>query len=256
MAKPRPRDADLFVLPDWPAPETVGALTTTRRGGSSEGVYGTFNLALHVGDDREAVLANRGALVARLGLPRSPCWLRQVHGTRVIDAATETPDPGADGVFAAVPGYACVVLTADCLPVLLCDRAGTRVAALHCGWRGLAKGMIGAGIGALGRPPQELLAWLGPAIGAASYEVDAPVYEAFTASSPDLARAFSFSRPGHWQLDLYSAARSILGALGVPAVYGGGCCTYGEPGRFYSHRRDGQTGRMASLVWIRRSSTG
>ena len=162
-----------FVLPEWPARETIGALTTTRRGGHSPGPYGGFNLALHVGDDPEAVLANRGALVSRLGLPRSPRWLHQVHGARVIDAADAGADPEADGAWTSVPGVACAVLTADCLPILLCDRAGTRVAALHCGWRGIAKGVIAAGIAALAHPPEELLAWLGPAIGVGFYEVDA-----------------------------------------------------------------------------------
>jgi YfiH family protein len=241
-----------FVLAEWPARETIGALTTTRRGGHSRGPYGGFNLALHVGDDPEAVLANRGALVSRLGLTRSPRWLDQVHGSRVIDAADAGADPEADGASTSVPGVGCAVLTADCLPILLCDRAGTRIAALHCGWRGLAKGVIAAGIAALCHPPDRLLAWLGPAIGAGRYEVDGMVRDAFTGSSADLARAFSPSRAGHWHLDLYRAARLSLGMLGVRAVYGGGYCTYGEPDRFFSHRRDGVTGRMASLIWIRR----
>jgi YfiH family protein len=244
--------SDAFVLPEWPARETIGTLTTTRRGGHSPGPYGGFNLALHVGDDPKVVLANRGALVSRLGLPRSPRWLHQVHGARVIDAAEAGADPKADGAWTSVPGVACVVLTADCLPILLCDRAGTRVAALHCGWRGIANGVIAAGIAALCHSPDGLLAWLGPAIGAGRYEVDEPVRDAFTASSADLARAFSPSRPGHWHLDLYRAARFCLGRLGVRAVYGGGYCTHAEPDRFYSHRRDGVTGRMASLIWIRR----
>ncbi|MGH8566775.1 MAG: polyphenol oxidase family protein, partial [Gammaproteobacteria bacterium] len=133
---PADRDARPFVLPDWPAPATVGALTTIRQGGQSRGPYGGFNLALHVGDDARAVLANRGVLAARLGLPRPPRWLEQVHGARVIDAADATADGEADGAWTSVPGVACTVLTADCLPLLLCDRAGTRIAALHCGWRG------------------------------------------------------------------------------------------------------------------------
>ena len=240
-----------FVLPEWPARETIGALTTTRRGGHGPGPYGGFNLALHVGDDPEAVLANRGALVSRLGLPRSPRWLHQVHGSRVIDAADAGAAPEADGAWTSVPGVACAVLTADCLPILLCDRAGTRVAALHCGWRGIAKGVIAAGIAALAHPPDGLLAWLGPAIGAGRYEVDGVVRDAFTGSSADLAEAFTPSQPGHWHLDLYRAARLRLGTLGVRAVYGGGYCTHAEPDRFYSHRRDGTTGRMASLIWVR-----
>ncbi len=241
-----------FVLPEWPAPETIGALTTTRQGGHSAGPYGAFNLALNVGDDARAVLANRSALVSRLGLPRSSRWLKQVHGARVIDAADAGADPEADGAWTSVPGVACAVLSADCLPILLCDQAGTRVAALHCGWRGIAKGVIAAGIAALAHPPDGLLAWLGPAIGAGRYEVDGSVRAAFTGSSADLAEAFSPSRPGHWRLDLYRAARLSLGRLGVGAVYGGGYCTHGQPDRFYSHRRDGVTGRMASLIWIRR----
>jgi polyphenol oxidase len=241
-----------FVLPEWPARQTIGALATTRRGGHSRGPYGGFNLALHVGDDPEAVLANRGALVSRLGLSRSPRWLHQVHGSRVIDAGEAGADPEADGAWTSVPGVACAVLTADCLPILLCDRAGTRIAALHCGWRGIAKGVIAAGIAALCHPPDGLLAWLGPAIGAGRYEVDGAVREAFTGSSADLAGAFSPSRPRHWHLDLYRAARLSLGTLGVRAVYGGGYCTYGDSDRFFSHRRDGVTGRMATLIWVRR----
>jgi YfiH family protein len=146
---------------------------------------------------------------------------------------------------------ACAVLTADCLPILLCDRAGARVAALHCGWRGIAKGVIAAGIAALAHPPDGLLAWLGPAIGAGRYEVDGAVRDAFTGSSADLAEAFSPSRPDHWHLDLYRAARLSLGTLGVRAVYGGGYCTHEQANRFYSRRRDGVTGRMASLIWVR-----
>ena len=240
-----------FVLPEWPARETIGALTTTRRGGHGPGPYGGFNLALHVGDDPEAVLANRGALVSRLGLPRSPRWLHQVHGSRVIDAADAGAAPEADGAWTSVPGVACAVLTADCLPILLCDRAGTRVAALHCGWRGIAKGVIAAGIAALAHPPDGLLAWLGPATGRAVTKS----MEWCGTPSPVRARtspsAFTPSRPGHWHLDLYRAARLRLGTLGVRAVYGGGYCTHGQPDRFYSHRRDGTTGRMASLIWVR-----
>lgn len=253
---PADRGTGALVLPDWPTPESIVALTTTRlaptgAGGRSRGPYRAFNLALHVGDDAQDVSANRRELEAVLGLERAPRWLEQVHGRRVIDAADGTAGSAADGAWTSAAGVACVVLTADCLPILLCDRAGSRVAALHGGWRGLADGVIAAGIAALLSPPEELLAWLGPAIGAGNYEVDAPVRDALLACGPDLAPAFCPSRPGHWHLDLYRAARSLLGALGVRYTYGGGYCTYREAGRFYSHRRDGRTGRMASLIFIR-----
>jgi hypothetical protein len=239
-----------FLVPDWPAAGNVRACVTTRSGGVSRPPYDCFNLAAHVGDDPPAVAVNRAHLRQSLALPAEPAWLTQVHGVAVVDAAQVTDPPQADGAFATAPGSVCAVLTADCLPVLLCDRAGTRVAALHAGWRGLAAGMIEAGVGALGVAGSELLAWLGPAIGPDAFEVGAEVRAAFVAHDPAAGSAFRAHGSGKFVADIYLLARQRLAALGVTAVYGGGLCTVADRDRFYSYRRDGATGRMASLVWL------
>ena len=239
-----------FILPDWPAPATVRAAVTTRVGGSSAKPYDSFNLALHVGDNPQAVATNRAQLHAALKLPAEPLWLRQVHGVTVVDAAAGKAETEADGSFATRPGVVCAVLTADCLPVLLCNRAGTKVAALHAGWRGLAEGVIEAGVAALAEPGNELLAWLGPAIGPEAFEVGAEVRAAFVALDSAATNAFRARPGGKYLADIYQLARQRLAALGVTAVYGGGLCTVGDDARFYSYRRDGVTGRMVSLIWI------
>ncbi len=242
-----------LIRPDWPAPAGVQAVATTRVGGGSTGRYAALNLGDHVGDDPARVQAGRERLQAVLGLSRSPYWLDQVHGTTVVTAGAGPARPAADASLTAEPGLACVVLTADCLPVLFCDRAGTRVAAAHAGWRGLAAGVLEATVAALARTgvaPAALLAWLGPAIGPAAYEVGSEVRETFLRDDPAAAGCFAGTRPGHWRLDLYAAARLRLARAGVTAVWGGGYCTHAEPDRFYSHRRDGQTGRQATLVWL------
>lgn len=236
--------------PDWPAPARVRACVTTRAGGVSRGPFASFNLADHVGDDPAAVAHNRAALRRALALATEPCWLRQVHGTRVIEAARAAPGETADGAWTDRPGLVCAVLTADCLPVFLCDRAGTRVALLHAGWRGLAAGIIEAGVDALALPPERLLAWLGPAIGADAYEVGDEVRQAFLARDRRAADAFRLGVRGRWQLDLYAAARQCLAAQGVGAIHGGTYCTARQADLFYSYRRDGSTGRMASLIWL------
>jgi len=244
----------VILVPGWPAPPTVRALTTTRVGGESSGPYASFNLATHVGDDPRQVAENRAALCARLGLPAEPTWLTQVHGTGVVDAGAL---PGADGAPVADasvtdrPGPVCAVLTADCLPVLFCTRDGSRVGAAHAGWRGLSAGVLEATLAALGHPPAEVLAWLGPGIGPRAYEVGEEVREAFLAPDPGTADAFTPSgRPGHWLADMYALARRRLARAGVEEVHGGGLCTYEDGERFYSYRRDGVTGRIATLVWI------
>ncbi len=243
-------DQPEFIIPDWPAPSRVRAFSTTRTGGVSRPPYDTFNLAGHVGDDPASVAANRARLREALALPASPAWLRQVHGTGVVDAAACGSEAEADGAFAAAAGIVCAVLTADCLPVLLCDRKGTAVAALHAGWRGLSAGVLEAGVRALGASPGELLAWLGPAIGPDVFEVGDEVREVFVAHDPDARAAFRPSPAGRWLADLYALARQRLAAAGVTAVYGGGWCTCNDAERFYSFRRDRDTGRMASLVWL------
>ncbi|WJW74922.1 peptidoglycan editing factor PgeF [Thiohalobacter sp. IOR34] len=238
-----------WLIPDWPAPAVVRALTTTRAGGVSRPPYDSLNLADHVGDDPAAVAANRERLRTRLGLPAEPVWLRQVHGTGIVDAARLSGTAGADGSTTAQPGVVCAVLTADCLPLLLCDRAGRRVAAVHAGWRGLAGGVIEAALDAMDRPGSELLAWLGPAIGPRAFAVGDEVRAAFVAADPAAATAFH-REAGGWRADLYALARQRLAARGVRAVYGGHWCTHEDRARFYSYRRDGDTGRMASLIWL------
>jgi YfiH family protein len=239
-----------IITPDWPAPATVRAAVTTRIGGVSHAPYDTFNLATHVGDDPAAVRENRKRLHASLVLPAEPVWLKQVHGVAVVDAAQGGAEPEADGAFAAQPGAVCAVLTADCLPVLLCNRAGTKVAALHAGWRGLAGGVIEAGVEALSVPGGELLAWLGPAIGPEAFEVGPEVRTAFIQHDAQAAQAFCVARAGKYLADICLLARLRLQRLGVTAVYGGGFCTVAERARFFSYRRDGATGRMASLIWL------
>ena len=239
-----------WIVPDWPAPPTVRALITTRAGGASHSAYAGLNLGLHSGDDIEAVRRNRASL--RQWLPAEPLWLRQVHGTTVVEADAAEGNPEADAALARRPGRVCAALTADCLPLLLCDEAGTTVAAVHAGWRGLCSGVIEQTLRAMDRPPQALLAYLGPAIGPEAYEVGAEVREAFIATDPggESASAFSPGVPGKFYADLYALARLRLARSGVARIYGGGYCTYTESARFYSYRRDGATGRMASLIWM------
>lgn len=237
---------------DWPAPPRVRAIATTRRGGVSTGAYASFNLATHCGDRPPHVAENRARLAARHRVP-SVCWLNQVHGTHVVEATvTDGEPPTADASWSRSDRFACAVLTADCLPVLMCDRAGTVVGAAHCGWRGLAGGVLEEFVRRLPVAASHLLAWLGPAIGPARYQIGADVREALLArldrSVVDTALRPS-DVPDKWQADLYAIARSQLSSLGVSDIYGGGFCTHSE-GRFYSHRRDGVTGRMASLIWL------
>lgn len=239
-----------FILPDWPAPANVRAAVTTRAGGASRTPYDSFNLAAHVGDDPQAVAANRARLRELLKLPAEPVWLKQVHGVKVVNVASAENEPEADGGYTTKAGVVCAVLTADCLPVLLCDRAGTRVAALHAGWRGLAGGVIEAGVQALNVPGSELLAWLGPAIGPEAFEVGEDVRTAFVQQDNAAQVAFRPQANGKYLANIYMLARQRLAALGVTAVYGGGYCTVRERERFYSYRRDGATGRMASLIWL------
>ena len=243
---------------DWPAPPRVRAATTSRLGGVSVAPYDSLNLGDHVGDHPAAVAANRELLLEALALPGEPLWLRQVHGRQVVHAERVAWDqtPAADACIASVPGAVCAVLTADCLPVLLCDRAGSVVAAAHAGWRGLAGGVLETSVAAMPVPAGELMAWLGPAIGPRHFEVGEEVYAAFTGDDPQAVPAFVAAAKGHWYCDLYALARRRLAAVGVTAVYGGDRCTYAEQHLFYSYRRDGQTGRMASLVWLTEEPVG
>ncbi|MGH8752253.1 MAG: peptidoglycan editing factor PgeF [Burkholderiales bacterium] len=237
-----------WIVPQWPAPQSVRALITTRTSGASSGAYANFNLGDHVGDDPARVSKNREFL--RAHLPSEPKWLKQVHGTQVLDADASAAGAEADAALARTPGSVCVILSADCLPLLLCDEAGSVVAAAHCGWRGLAAGVIEQTIQALCVPPATLLAYLGPAIGPAAYEVGKDVRDAFIRSDSAAESAFTPHAPGKWLADLYTLARQRLNRLGVEKIYGGEVCAYSDPARFYSHRRDGATGRMASLIWL------
>ncbi|MBI5918310.1 MAG: peptidoglycan editing factor PgeF [Nitrosomonadales bacterium] len=234
--------------PDWPAPANVRALQTTRLGGVSVAPYCSFNLGDHVGDAPLAVARNRQSLSSLL--PSEPLWLKQVHGVVVVDAARSGCLPQADASFSARPGAVCVVMTADCLPVLLCDAAGTVVGAVHAGWRGLCDGVIEATVARMGVPPGSLMAWLGPAISQAAFEVGDEVRAAFLAKRPEAATAFVPGASGKWFADIWQLARLRLNALEVANVYGGGLCTYQDVERFYSYRRDGVTGRMGSFIWL------
>jgi len=239
-----------FLWPDWPAPSRVRAVSTTRICGVSQSPYASLNLGDHVGDAPGAVAENRARLRSVLSLPAEPCWLQQVHGNCAVDAAEQTWPCQADAAYTDQPGVVCAVLTADCLPLLLCDRAGTRVAAVHAGWRGLANGVIERALAGFATSGSELMAWLGPAIGPRAFEVGDEVRAEFVAHDAAAASAFQSARAGHWYADLYTLARQRLAACAVTAVYGGDCCTFTDAARFYSYRRDGSTGRMASLIWL------
>lgn len=236
-----------LITPDWPVPSHVKSLMTTRIGGVSVDPFTSFNLAAHVHDDPLAVAENRRRL--REALPAEPIWLNQVHGTQVVQADAASGVPDADASFTRTSHTVCAVLTADCLPVLFCARDGSVVAAAHAGWRGLASGVLEATLAAMRISPDQVIAWLGAAIGPAVFEVGAEVREAFIASHPTSVTAFT-ARQHKWLADIYTLARIRLNACGVRAVYGGGLCTYTDVARFYSYRRDATTGRMATLIWL------
>lgn len=239
-----------WITPDWPAPAWVKAVSTTRGGGVSAGVYASLNLGEHVGDAAGAVAENRRRLRESLGLRHEPRWLKQVHGTHVARLEGKAVAEPADAVVTAVAGEACAIMTADCLPVLFCDMAGTQVAAAHAGWRGLAAGVLEAAVNAMDTEPGRILAWLGPAIGPRAYEVGEEVRRAFVERSAEAPRAFRPGRAeGKWWCDLYLLAEQRLRAAGVTRIHGGGFCTYREPARFFSFRRDGECGRMATLIY-------
>lgn len=239
-----------WISPDWPVPERIAALVTTRRAGLSTGRYASLNLATHVGDEPAAVAANRRLLAAAADLPAQPMWLRQVHGNTVVAAQRAGVEPEADAAVARDRGRVLAVLTADCLPVLLAARDASVVAVAHAGWRGLAAGVVEAALAAMKVPPSRVDAWLGPAIGPRHYVVGADVLSAF-ADAPGGAGAFAVAGPGRWHCDLVALARARLAAAGVAEIGGCGLCTYEGADCFYSYRRDGETGRFASLLWIR-----
>jgi YfiH family protein len=239
------------LVPEWPAPAGVRSYSTTRIGGVSPPPFDSLNLGMATGDEPGRVAENRTRIVTALGLPETPRWLRQSHGTRVVATDEATAQPIADGSTARRCGEVCAVLTADCVPILLCDSAGRQVGAAHAGWRGLAAGILESSVSAFDAPPADLLAWLGPGIGPDGFEVGPEVREAFVSNDPGADEAFRPSREDRLLADLYMLARRRLAAAGVEQVYGGGLCTYRDAARFFSHRRDGrQTGRMATLIWM------
>jgi len=263
-----------IIRPDWPAAANIHAFCSTRNKGASHGDYASLNLALHVEDDPGHVLANRQQLKRQLKLPEEPVWLDQVHGNRVVNAnfinsnnlSTEEHNAGlprptqakstqaksiqADASFSETANTVCAVMTADCLPVLICNRKANKVAAAHAGWRGLADGVIETTVAALNERHSELLVWLGPAIGPQAFEVGEDVRELFVENQPKSIEAFKQNRPGHYLADIYKLARLRLENMGIEAVYGGEYCTFTDAERFYSYRRDGTTGRQASLIWF------
>lgn len=244
---------ETWIFPDWPAPPQVHAAVTTRQGpGISAPPFDRFNLGLRSGDAADVVEANRSALQQALALPAAPRWLRQVHGINVAELGPlrSVDEPQADAAVSHIRGTVLSILTADCLPVLLCADDGSEIAAAHAGWRGMADGVLEATVQQLQTPASRLLAWLGPCIGAASYEVGDEVRAAFMTRSADAATCFTSTRPGHWRCDLAELARQRLAATGVTRVHGGGFDTHADP-RFYSYRRDGaRSGRFASLIWL------
>lgn len=241
---------------NWPAPPGVVAFTTLRHGaGRSRAPFDDFNLGARCGDDAAAVAANRRELAGRLGLPSEPVWLRQVHGTGVVRLAPqagEREEPEADAAVTDVPGLVLAILTADCLPVVLAADDGSEVAAAHAGWRGLAGGVLEATVGAMRVAPDRLRAWLGPAAGPDDYEIGDEVRDAFVGGDAGAAGAFVATRPGHWRVDLFALARRRLVQAGLAptAIHGGGVSTIADPSRFFSHRRDQRTGRMATVAWF------
>lgn len=256
-----------IVTPDWPAPVTVRTAISTRTGGLSTKPWDSLNLAFHVGDDPQRVTKNWGQLTKQLELPPSPQLLNQVHGTELVEARYDGVIPTADGCFSHAPRQVCTVMTADCLPILLCNIEGTEVAAIHAGWRGLAAGIVDQAMSCFSSPPNQLMAYLGPAISQKYFEVGAEVKQAFLANSfhqnsaskvrsstSKVNNCFLRSERSKgvekWMADLYGLARIALNEAGVEQIYGGDFCTYEEAHRFYSYRRDDQTGRMASLIWI------
>jgi YfiH family protein len=240
-----------FIRPAWRAPPGVRAVTTTRAGGVSAGPYASLNLGNHVGDDPLRVEANRRRIAEALDLPAEPLWLQQVHGREVVNAATAACVAAADGAFAVRPGAVCVVLTADCVPVFLAREDGVAVALLHVGWRGLTAGVVEAGIRALG-DPHSLVAWAGPGIGPEAFEIGADVKDQLAAGLEDASHCFRRAgRADRWFADLYGLVGLRLKQAGVEQYgYEPGVCTFTQADRFFSHRRDRVTGRMASLIWI------
>lgn len=243
-----------LIKPNWPAPANIHAYTTTRDQGYSQRAFANFNLAKNVGEDSATVEKNRDLLGSQLALPSSPVWLSQIHSTNVINIDQDLPEIiQADAAIATLPNRVCAIMTADCLPLLLCNQQGTKVAAVHAGWRGLANGIVENTVLELQEPGEQLMAWLGPAIGPLAFEVSADVLEAFVQNDSKAVSAFKArdDKPGKWLANLYDLARQRLQNMGLSHIYGGEYCTFSDEKKFYSYRRDqGITGRMATLIWL------
>jgi len=241
-----------WIVPDWPAPASVSAMSTTRHGGVSTGVYASLNIGTHVGDAEKSVAENRRRLCTELDLHKQPRWLKQTHSAEVshLDGANPRQSTTADAAVTQSSDEVCIIMTADCLPVLFCEYSGQTVAAAHAGWRGMAAGILEATIAAMRTPAEEILAWLGPAIGPEVYEVGDEVRAALVKEQPLAEQAFESSSTGKWLCDLYLLASQRLRRAGIRHIYGGGFCTYTDHERFFSYRRDGECGRMANLIWI------
>lgn len=236
-----------LIFPEWPAPASIQGATTLRTGGVSLGPYASLNMAMHVGDDLDRVKQNRQIIRSNLDLPSEPVWLEQIHGNRVIKAVPNLPVQQADASYTDQSGVVCAVMTADCLPLLICTVDGSQVAAIHAGWRGLLAGVIGNTVSVFGQ--RELMVWLGPAIGPDCFEIGSEVRDAFMKKSTESANAFKPGKNGKWLADIYQLARNELAALGIIRIYGGNLCTVTDPERFFSYRRETITGRMATLIW-------
>jgi len=242
------------IYPDWPAPGTVKAFTTSRKNGFSSAPYASLNLAQHVEDDCATVERNRDHLIKYFHLPSAPVWLQQTHSNKVIvadDFQHAQLPPEADASWTSSPNVVCAVLTADCLPVFFTNKQGDRIAVTHAGWRGVLNGIITESFFNTGIAAEDCLVWLGPAIGAEHFEVGTDVYEAFVDKNPENDTAFKQTDGQHWLCNIYQLAKIELQQLGIHSIYGGGLCTYADEENFYSFRRDGaKTGRMASLIWL------
>ena len=238
-----------WIRADWPAPPGIVAGTTLRQGGVSRDRYASLNLAAHVGDVERSVATNRRRFERACGLPAEPLWLTQVHGKNVVSAEPATGAPKADAIVSSRPGTVCAVLTADCLPVLFVSEDGREAAAAHAGWRGLSDGVLEETVAAMATPPSGLMVWFGPAISKGAFEVGGEVRDAFVSRDAAAVGLFSRNERGRWQADLYGLAELRLRKCGVTRIYGGGHCTFSEPEAFFSWRRDGECGRMASFVF-------
>jgi hypothetical protein len=237
-----------WLVPDWSAPAHVRAFVTTRAGGVSKGDYASMNLGYGSGDDAGHVARNRA--IVREKLPSEPRWMKQVHGTHAVHIDRADDQPTADAAVTSHAGRVAVVLTADCMPLFLCDDSGTRVAVAHAGWRGMAAGLIESTVQAMQADPAHVMAWMGPAIGPDAFEVGREVREAFVAVDAAADRAFRAHQPGKYMADLYALARQRLARAGVERIHGGGFCTYHENERFFSYRRKRASGRMGAFIWI------